>query len=49
MTTVELVWCIVISVLALQNSIFIAVAESRSAAQERRIQALEKKLSGMKC
>lgn len=48
MTTIELVWVATLSVLILQNSLFIAVARSRSDAQERRIQALEKKLGGTK-
>lgn len=48
MTTIELVWVVTLSVLILQNSLFIAVARSRSDAQERRIQALEKKLGGTK-
>ena len=48
MTTIELVWHISIVIVLVQNSLFIAVARSRANAQERRIQALEKKLSGMK-
>lgn len=49
MTATELVWCISLSIVLMQNSIFIAVARSRSEAQEKRIQALEKKMRDMKC
>jgi hypothetical protein len=48
MTTIELVWCISLSVVIAQNCILIAVARGRAEAQERRIQALEKKLGGTK-
>lgn len=49
MTTAEIVRWAIFTILLLQNSLFIAVARSRSKAQEQRIQALEKKLSGSKC
>ena len=41
-------WLISLTIVIVQNSIFIAVARSRAEAQERRIQDLEKKLSGTK-
>ena len=48
MTTAELLWLVPLTIVVVQNSIFIAVARSRAEAQEHRIQDLEKKLYGTK-